>query len=215
VPALARSSVATGTMNSTQTDVMNDLPNQLAEAQSMTDKDRSIVLIGLMGAGKSSVGRRLAARLGLPFVDADNEIEAAAGCSVPEIFALHGEAAFRDGERRVIARLLDGPRQVVATGGGAILDADTRDKIRARGISIWLRADLDILVRRCQKRGNRPLLQQGDMRQVLQRLIEERTPYYAEADLAVDSGDGPHEQVVDAIVAGLRRRSDLARAAHR
>ena len=191
---------------------MSQTTASLAPAAPADHKAPSIVLVGLMGAGKSSVGRRLATRLGLPFVDADSEIEAAAGCSVPEIFATHGEAAFRDGERRVIARLLDGPRLVLATGGGAILDPATRDKIRQRGVSIWLRADLDMLVRRCQKRTNRPLLQQGDMRATLQRLSTERTPFYAEADLTLESGDGPHEQVVDAIIAALQARTAAARS---
>jgi shikimate kinase len=172
---------------------------------------RSIVLVGLMGAGKSSVGKRLAQRLGLPFTDADNEIEAAAGCSVEEIFARHGEAAFRDGERRVITRLLEGPRQVLATGGGAFMDAATRAKIRERGTSIWLKADLDVLVKRCGRRSSRPLLQQGDPRQVLEGLMLARHPIYAEADLTIDSGEQPHDQVVEAIVGRLAAHAGSAR----
>ena len=165
--------------------------------------DRSVVLIGLMGAGKSTVGRRLAERLAMPFVDADSEIEAAAGCTIPEIFARHGEAAFRDGERRVILRLLDGPPHVLATGGGAFMNPDVRAKIKATAISIWLRAELDVLVRRCARRGNRPLLQQGDPRSVLEKLMAERYPVYAEADIVVDSDDNPHEWIVQAIMARL------------
>mgnify|MGYP000013173376 CR=1 FL=1 len=168
--------------------------------------DRTLVLVGLMGAGKSTVGRRLATRLGVPFVDADHEIETAAGETIPEIFARHGETVFRDGERRVIARLLDGPPHVLATGGGAFMDPDTRAAIKARATSIWLRAELDVLVRRCGKRGNRPLLNQGDARETLARLKAVRDPVYAEADLAVDSGDGPHEAVVEHILHILKER---------
>lgn len=164
---------------------------------------RSIVLVGLMGAGKSSVGRRLALRLGLPFHDADDEIEAAAGRSIPEIFAHEGEASFRAGERRVIARLLEAGQIVLATGGGAFLDAETRARIRERGVSIWLRAELDVLARRCQRRRNRPLLAEGDPRAVLERLMRERHPVYAEADSTVESGNGPHEAVVEKILAVL------------
>jgi len=164
---------------------------------------RSLVLVGLMGAGKSSIGRRLATRLGLPFVDADSEIERAAGLSIPEIFDKFGESYFRDGERRVIRRLLAGPRLVLATGGGAFMNDETRDAIRARGVSIWLKAELDTLVRRCAKRDDRPLLRQGDPRAVLERLMEQRHPVYAQADLTVDSGDGPHELVVEEIVRKL------------
>ncbi|MCW5749723.1 MAG: shikimate kinase [Alphaproteobacteria bacterium] len=166
--------------------------------------ERSIVLVGLMGAGKSSVGKRLAARLGLPFVDADQEIEKAAGMTIEDIFDRFGEPHFRDGERRVIRRLLEGPRQVLATGGGAFMDPETRELIRARGRSIWLKAELDTLVRRCAKRQNRPLLKEGDPRAVLERLMEVRHPVYAQADFTVDSGEGPHELVVDEILRLLR-----------
>jgi shikimate kinase len=165
--------------------------------------DRTIVLVGLMGAGKSAIGRRLAARLGVPFVDADTEIEAAAGRTIEEIFAEHGEAAFREGERKVIARLLDGPVQVLATGGGAYMDPETRARIRAHGRSVWLRAELDVLLKRVRKRSNRPLLKQGDPREILERLMGVRHPVYAEADIVVDSVDAPHEVVVDAIIAAL------------
>ncbi|MDO8288050.1 MAG: shikimate kinase [Parvibaculum sp.] len=164
---------------------------------------RSIVLVGLMGAGKTTVGRRLAQRLGLGFVDADVEIERAAGETIPEIFERHGEAAFREGERRVIARLLEGPPQVLATGGGAFMDETTRHNIAARGISIWLKADLDVLMRRVSRRGNRPLLKQGDPRATMERLITERYPVYARADITVESIEGPHETVVDDVIAGL------------
>ena len=163
----------------------------------------SIVLVGLMGAGKSAIGRRLASRLGMTFVDADTEIERAAGCSITDIFELHGEAAFRDGERRVIARLLARPAHVLATGGGAFMDPNTRAAIRESGISVWLRADLDLLVSRVSRRSNRPLLAGGDPRAILERLIAERHPIYAEADVVVDSMDGPHEQTVEAVLSAI------------
>ena len=165
--------------------------------------ERSIVLVGLMGAGKTTVGRRVAQKLGLSFVDADHEIEAAAGETIPEIFERHGEAAFREGERRVIARLLEDGPQVLATGGGAFMDATTRANIAARGVSIWLRADLDVLMRRVSRRNNRPLLKQGDPRATMERLINERYPVYAEADITIESVEGPHEIVVDDVIARL------------
>jgi shikimate kinase len=164
---------------------------------------RTVVLVGLMGAGKSSIGRRLAQRLGLPFVDADSEIEAAAGSTIEEIFAHHGEAAFRDGERRVIARLLQGPTQVLATGGGAFMDPSTRALIRDRAISLWLRAELPVLLARVGRRGNRPLLKAGEPRAVLERLIAERYPVYAEADITVDTLDGPPETTLERVLAAL------------
>src|SRR5208282_5526131 len=164
---------------------------------------KTIVLVGLMGAGKSSVGKRLAQTLALPFADVDAEIEAAAGVTIEEIFARDGEAAFRSGERRVLARLLDSPIQVLATGGGAFMDPDTRALIRARAISIWLRTDLDLLLARVARRNNRPLLKNRDPRQVLARLIEERYPIYAEADLVVDSVDGPLEATLQKVLAAL------------
>ncbi len=160
-----------------------------------------------MGSGKSTVGRRLAARLDVPFVDADSEIESAAGCSVEDIFRLHGEAAFRDGERRVIRRLLAGPVCVLATGGGAFIDPETSAAVKRQAISVWLQADLDILVERCARRSNRPLLARGDPREILGRLLEERRPHYAEADIVVQSGTGPHEEVVDKIVGRLHERT--------
>ncbi|MEO3427245.1 shikimate kinase [Pelagibius sp. CAU 1746] len=165
---------------------------------------RTIALVGLMGAGKSCIGRLLAASLDLPFVDADKEIETAAGCSIEDIFSAHGEAAFRDGERRVIARLLDEPKMVLATGGGAFMDPETRRLIRERAISVWLRADVDLLLRRTARRNNRPLLKRGDPRQILSELIALRYPVYAEADVVVDSVDGPPETTLARVVKGLQ-----------
>ena len=164
---------------------------------------RTIVLVGLMGAGKSKVGRRLALRLGLPFSDSDPEIEAAAGETIEEIFANRGEQVFRDGERRVIARLLAQPVQVLATGGGAFMDPMTRSLIGRRGVSLWLRADLDILVARVLRRNDRPLLKRGDPRVILAELMERRHPIYAEADLTVDSGAGSPEVTVNRVIAAL------------
>lgn len=167
---------------------------------------RTVVLVGMMGAGKSSVGRRLAARLGVPFVDADTEIEKAAGMTITEIFTAHGEPYFRSGETRVIARLLEGGPQVLATGGGAFMNAETREAIRAKGISVWLRATLDVLNRRIKRRNDRPLLRNADPVETLRRLLDERNPVYAEADLTVESRDVPHETIVDEILEGLRAR---------
>ncbi|MCG8598376.1 MAG: shikimate kinase [Kiloniellales bacterium] len=173
---------------------------------SQSRSDRTIVLVGLMGAGKSTVGHRLATRLGLPFTDADTEIEAAAGLEIPEIFERFGETYFRDGERRVIARLLKGPPHVLATGGGAFMDSETRDLLRRNAVTIWLRADLEVLAERCSRRNNRPLLADGNMKETLRKLIEVRYPVYAEADIVVDSSDEPHEAIVDAIIERLRKR---------
>jgi shikimate kinase len=164
---------------------------------------RTIVLVGLMGAGKSKVGRRLALRLGLPFSDSDPEIEAAAGETIEEIFANRGEQVFRDGERRVIARLLAQPVHVLATGGGAFMDPMTRSLIARRGVSLWLRADLDTLVARVLRRNDRPLLKRGNPREILAELIERRHPIYAEADLTVDSGAGSPEVTVNRVIAAL------------
>ena len=178
---------------------------------------KTIVLVGLMGAGKSCIGKRLAQRLGLTFVDADHEVERAAGCSIAEIFARHGEANFRDGERRVIARLLDNPIHVLATGGGAFMDPRTRALIRERAISIWLRADLDLLMRRVSRRNDRPLLQVAEPRQKLAELMALRYPVYAEADIAVDSADGPPdvtlERVIEALDSFLANGPERQRAA--
>lgn len=165
---------------------------------------RAVVLVGMMGSGKSSVGKRLATRLGLPFSDADTEIETAAGMTIPEIFAQRGEAEFRDGERRVISRVLSTRAPLVlATGGGAYMNAETREKIAALGISIWLKADADVLMRRVRKNSKRPLLQTPDPEGTLRRLLAEREPTYALADLILVSRDEPHEVVVDGAVAAL------------
>lgn len=165
---------------------------------------RSIVLVGMMGAGKSSIGRRLAARLNIPFVDADTEIETAAQMTIADIFARQGEDYFRSGEARVIARLLDGGPQVLATGGGAVMNADTRAAIKARGVSIWLTADVDVLMRRINKRRHeRPMLQAEDPAARLRELMVEREPVYALSDLTVQSREVPHEAIVTEIVAVL------------
>ncbi len=164
---------------------------------------RSIVLVGMMGAGKSSVGRKLGQRLALPFVDADTEIEAAAGMSIPEIFEVRGEADFRAGEARVIARLLESGPQVLATGGGAFMNADTRRTIGQKGVSIWLRAEVDVLMRRIRRRNDRPLLRTADPEATLRALIEQRYPVYALADITIDSRDVLHDVIVDELVTAL------------
>jgi shikimate kinase len=165
---------------------------------------RTIALVGLMGAGKSTVGKRLAEALGRRFHDSDEEIEKAAGMSVADIFALHGELEFRRGEKRVLARLLQEPPHVLATGGGAYMDPETRALLRERAVTVWLNADLKTLWKRVSRRGHRPLLQAADPRGVLARLLEERRPVYSEADLTVDSVDGPHEDTVRTILQALR-----------
>lgn len=177
-------------------------PPRLARLSSALGS-RSIVLVGMMGAGKTSVGKRLAARLGMPFVDADHAIEEAANKTIPEIFAEHGEAYFRDGERRVIARLLRDRRQVIATGGGAFMNPDTRAAIAASGVSVWLKADVDLLFERVKRRSNRPLLQTPDPEGTLRRLVAERYPVYARADLTIVSRDVPHDAMVDDVLAAL------------
>jgi shikimate kinase len=167
---------------------------------------RSLVLVGMMGAGKSTIGRRLAARLRLPFLDADSEIEAAAGMSIPEIFERHGEPHFRDGEARVIARLLEGGPVVLATGGGAFMREETRKRIGDKAVSIWLKVDADIIMRRVRRRADRPLLQTSDPEATVGRLIEEREPIYCLADLTIWSRDVPHEKIVDECVEALHAR---------
>ena len=167
---------------------------------------RSLVLVGMMGAGKSSIGRRLATRLCVPFADADNEIEVAAGMSIPDIFSTYGEAHFRSGETRVIARLLEGGPQVLATGGGAFMHADTRAAIAAHGVSIWLNADLDVLMRRIKRRQDRPLLKTEDPGETLRALMMERYPVYAQADITIQSREVPHDKIVDEIVGALAGR---------
>ena len=172
---------------------------------------KTIVLVGLMGVGKSCIGRALARLYDLPFSDADAEIESAAGCSIEDIFGLYGEEEFRDGERRVIARLLEQPARVLAAGGGAFMDPRTRDRIRERALSVWLRADIEILLRRVGRRGNRPLLKADAPRAVLERLIAERYPVYAEADITVETTrEAPAETVArvdEAIRAHLAERA--------
>jgi shikimate kinase len=175
--------------------------------------DRTIVLTGMMGAGKTTIGRRLAPRLGLKFYDADEEIQKAAGMSVADLFAAHGEASFRSGEAQVIARLLSGPPQVIATGGGAILNAETRRRIKEQAISVWIKADVETLIKRATRRNTRPLLRQGDPRETLGRLLAAREAFYAEADLVVESRPGPHSKTVDAIVEALRPLLSRERAA--
>jgi len=164
---------------------------------------RSIVLVGMMGSGKSSIGRRLAAVLDLPFSDADTAIEQAAGMPVEDIFAIHGEPYFRDGEERVIKRLLQTGPQVIATGGGAVLSAKTRAEIARNGVSIWLKAPVELLLQRVSRRDNRPLLKIADARLVLTRLLSEREAYYAEAGLVYESRDCPHEAAVEEILSLL------------
>jgi shikimate kinase len=164
---------------------------------------RSVVLVGMMGAGKSTIGRRLSARLRLQFLDADIEIEAAAAMSIPEIFETHGEPHFRDGEARVIARLLDNGPAVIATGGGAFMREETRSRIRLQAVSIWLKADADIIMRRVKRRVDRPLLQTADPEATVGRLIEEREPTYQHADLTIWSRDVPHEKIVDECIDAL------------
>ena len=166
---------------------------------------KPLILVGLMGAGKSAVGRRVAARMGVPFIDADTEIEKAAGCSIEDIFAREGEEGFRAGERRVVSRLLDTePVHVLATGGGAFMDPDTRALITGKGISLWLRADLEVLFERVSRRSHRPLLKTADPKGTLAALMEKRYPVYAEADIVVDSGEGPIGPMVEKVLAAVR-----------
>lgn len=181
-------------------------PTQEADITSALGR-RSVVLVGMMGAGKSTIGRRLAARLRLPFLDADIEIEAAhAGMTIPEIFATHGEPYFRDGEARVIARLLDSGPAVIATGGGAFMREETRNRVRDKAVSIWLKADVDTIMKRVRRRADRPLLQTEDPVATVSRLLEAREPVYATADLTIGSRDVPHDRVVDECIDALRAR---------
>jgi shikimate kinase len=161
------------------------------------------VLVGMMGAGKSTIGRRLAARLQLPFVDADTEIEAARGMPIPDIFETYGEQYFRDGEARVIARLLDGGSSVIATGGGAVMRDETRERIGRLAVSIWLKADADVIMRRVKRRADRPLLKTADPAATVTRLIGEREQFYQQADLMISSRDVPHDKIVDECVDAL------------
>ena len=191
------------------------MPDTAAPSQTSTPQEaeiasalgrRSIVLVGMMGAGKSTIGRRLAARLRLPFLDADIEIEAAASMSIPDIFATHGELYFRDGEARVIARLLDNGPAVIATGGGAVMREETRKRIADKAVSIWLKADLDVIMKRVKRRADRPLLQTEDPTATVARLLEVREPLYRSADLTILSRDVPHERIVDECMDALRAR---------
>lgn len=170
---------------------------------------RTVVLVGMMGAGKSTIGRKLAQRLGAPFVDADTEIERAAGCSIPDIFKTYGEEAFRDGERRVIARLLDDPPHVLAMGGGAFVDPTTRAKAKTNAVSIWLNPDFETLFRRVSRRSNRPMLFVDDPRAQLQKLLQDRTPSYAEADIVVTGGEAPAEAAAAEAEAALETHGAL------
>jgi shikimate kinase len=174
---------------------------------------RSVVLVGMMGAGKSTIGRRLAARLRLPFLDADIEIEAAASMSIPDIFATHGESYFRDGEARVIARLLDNGPAVIATGGGAFMREETRNRIRDKAVSIWLKADADVIMKRVKRRADRPLLQTEDPAATVSRLLEAREPVYQTAELTIWSRDVPHDRIVDECLDALRARLGIGAAA--
>ncbi len=167
---------------------------------------RLVVLVGMMGAGKSTIGRRLAARLHLPFLDADTEIEAAAGMTIPEIFEVHGEPHFRDGEARVIARLLEGGPAVLATGGGSFMREETRRRVADRAVSIWLKADADVIMRRVKRRADRPLLRTVDPAATVERLIDEREPIYRHADLTIASRDVPHEKIVEECIEALQAR---------
>jgi shikimate kinase len=172
----------------------------------MAELRRTIALVGMMGAGKSSIGRRLAARLKVSFRDADDEIELAAGCTIAEIFARYGESAFRDCERKVIDRLLGEPPHVLATGGGAFIDPQTRARMKDCAVSVWIKAPLDLLLARVQRKDDRPLLKGGDPRTILEDLLEKREPIYAEADLTVESEAGPHDGTVERIMAALIER---------
>jgi shikimate kinase len=185
------------------------LERTLMDSSSPLSVPRTIALVGLMGAGKSAIGKRLALKLGLPFVDADDEIERAAGCSISEFFERFGETEFRNGERRVISRLLAGPAHVLSTGGGAYMDPETRALMRAHAITVWLRADLEVLYDRVKKRTHRPLLRQGDPREILARLISQRYPVYAEADVVVESTAQPAEVTTDQVLEALRRHLGL------
>jgi shikimate kinase len=167
--------------------------------------NRPIVLVGLMGAGKSSIGRRLAEKLEIPFVDADHEIEVAADKTIPEIFNDHGEAYFREGERRVISRLIENGAQILSTGGGAFINEETRHSIHAHGISVWLKADLPLLMKRVMKRADRPLLQTEDPEAVMQKLMDQRYPVYAKADVTVESRDVQHTQMVNEVIKVLAK----------
>lgn len=170
----------------------------------MIKLSKPLVLVGLMGAGKSTIGRRLASALGMHFIDADNEIVEAAGCSISDIFEMYGEEIFRDLEQRVLLRLMNAEPCVVATGGGAFINPQIRQAIKDKAVSVWLKADLDVLVERTSRRDTRPLLKTGDKGTILKKLMDDRYPIYAEADIAIDSNAGTHESVVESILAALQ-----------
>lgn len=195
-----------------QADLRSDLALDARLGSAVAEKlgPRSIVLVGMMGAGKSTIGRRLGQRLALPFIDADTEIEAAAGMTIPDIFMTRGEHEFRAGEARVIARLLEGGPQVLATGGGAFMHAETRALIANKAISMWLRADFDVLMRRVRRRVDRPLLKTADPEGTLRRLIAERDPVYAQAKITIESRDVSHDTIVDEIFLALCQTLDIA-----
>ena len=174
------------------------------DATSPLSLPRTVALVGLMGAGKSAIGKRLAVRLGLPFVDADDEIERAAGCSISEFFEKYGEQEFRAGERRVIGRLREETPRILSTGGGAYMDPETRGLMKTRAITVWLRAELDVLFDRVKKRTHRPLLRQGDPKEILARLMHQRYPIYAEADIVVDSTAQPAERTTEQVIEAIR-----------
>ena len=200
-------------MNRAESSDLGERQDAAAELRRLAEglvPPRTVALVGLMGAGKTTVGRRLAQALGLPFVDADEAISTAAGRSIEDIFAERGECEFRRGERQVIARLLAGPAHVLATGGGAFIDPNTRALMKAQAITIWLRAPLDVLMKRVSRRDHRPLLKEDDPQAVMQRLMDERYPIYAEADLTIDTTHTPHHTAVVAILAALREH--LAKA---
>jgi shikimate kinase len=193
--------------------IKSDRERQMGETASNADPKtwliRNIVLVGLMGAGKSAIGRRLGRVLGAPFRDSDDEIALAAGMDIPDIFQIHGERAFREGERRVIERLLGGGPMILATGGGAFMDPTSRARLLENACVVWLRADLDTLVARCSKRLDRPLLRNGDPKEILRNLMDLRHPIYAEAQVIVDSVDGPHDEIVNKVIQSLAQRSDV------
>jgi shikimate kinase len=203
-----------GTMNTAMPEPAGPAPTSLSHEADIVAAlgSRLIVLVGMMGAGKSTVGRRLAGRLGLPFIDADTEIEAAAGMTIPEIFELHGEPHFRDGEARVIARLLEAGPAVLATGGGSFMREETRDRIAEKAVSIWLKADPDTIMRRVRRRADRPLLQTADPAATVTRLLGEREPVYQRADLTIASRDVPHDRVVEECIEALHARLSGAAA---
>ena len=173
---------------------------------------RSVVLVGMMGAGKSTIGRRLSARLGLPFLDADAEIETAHDMPIPDIFEKYGEPYFRDGEARVIARLLNNGPAVIATGGGAVMRDETRERIREKAVSIWLKVDTDVIMRRVKRRSDRPLLQTADPEATVERLVKEREPLYSQADVTIWSRDVPHDKIVDECIEALYGKLHAGRA---